>query len=91
MVNIYMEVVVKDTSKSAKRDLSTYSLSLYVLCASCVLAVLPVWFSIIMCAKFQKSLCQLSRVQTTCLGWSDYLRDTKLTNKVLRSWSTSQT
>ena len=31
-----MEVVVKDTSKSAKRDLSTYSLSLYVLCASCV-------------------------------------------------------
>lgn len=31
-----MEVVVKDTCKSAKRDLSTYSLSLHVLCAVCV-------------------------------------------------------
>lgn len=31
-----MGAAVKDTCESSERDLNTYSLSLYVLCASCV-------------------------------------------------------
>jgi hypothetical protein len=33
---ICIETEVRDTCKSAEHDLSTYPLSLYVLCASCV-------------------------------------------------------
>jgi hypothetical protein len=63
-----MEAEVKDTCKSAERDLSTYSLSLYVLCASCVARMI---FDHHVC--WSTSLYQLSCIEITFLSWMVWL------------------